>query len=49
MDRTEQKETDTIDIRKLTKFQKKQVISLVDRFLDENKEIKKEDFYICPK
>ena len=49
MDRTEQKETDTIDIRKLTKFQKRQVISLVDRFLNENEEIKKEDFYICPK
>ena len=49
MDRTEQKETDTIDIRKLTKFQKRQVISLVDRFLGENEEIKKEDFYIGPK
>ena len=36
MDTIEQKEKDTIELRKLTKFQKKQVLSLVDRFLEEN-------------
>ena len=49
MDTIEQKEKDTIELRKLTKFQKKQVLSLVDRFLEENEESKKEGFPECPK
>lgn len=49
MDTIEQKEKDTIELRKLTKFQKKQVLSLVDRFLEENEESKKEGFPACPK
>lgn len=49
MDSIEQKEKDTIELKKLTKFQKKQVLSLVDRFLEENEESKKEVFPACPK
>ena len=49
MDTIELKEKDTIELRKLTKFQKKQVLSLVDRFLEENEESKKEGFPACPK
>ena len=49
MDTIEQKEKETIEQRKLTKFQKKQVLSLVDRFLEENEESKKEGFPTCPK
>lgn len=49
MDRTEHKELDTIDIKKLTKFQKNQVISLVDRFIEDNKETSKGSFNVCPK
>ena len=49
MDTIEQKEKDTIELRKLTKFQKKQVLSLVDRFLEENEESEKECFPACPK
>ena len=49
MDTIEQKEKDAIELRKLTKLQKKQVLSLVDRFLEENKESKKEGFPACPK
>ena len=49
MDRIEQKELDTIDIKKLTKFQKKQVLSLVDRFTKDNKETTKDSFQLCPK
>ena len=41
MDTIEQKEKDTIELRKLAKFQKKQDLSLVDRFLEENEESKK--------
>ena len=36
MDTIEQKEKDTIELRKLTRFQKKQVLLFVDRFLEEN-------------
>ena len=49
MDTIEQKEKDTIELKRLTKFQKKQVLSLVDRFLEENEESKKEGFPACPK
>ena len=49
MDTIEQKEEDTIELGKLTRFQKKQVLSLVDRFLEENEESKKEGFPECPK
>ena len=49
MDTIEQKEKETIELRKLTKFQKKQVLSLVDRFLKENEESKKEGPPACPK
>ena len=49
MDTIEQKEKDTIELRKLTKFQKKQVLSLVDRFLEENEESKKKSFPAFPK
>ena len=41
MDTIEQKENDTIELKRLTKFQKKQVLLLVDRFLKENEESKK--------
>ena len=44
MDTIEQKEKETIEQRKLTKLQKKQVLSLVDRFLEENEESKKDGF-----
>ena len=47
MDTIEQK--DAIEPRQLTKFQKKQVLSLVDRFLEENEESEKESFPACPK
>ena len=36
MDTIEQKEKDTIELGKLTRFQKKQVLLFVDRFLEEN-------------
>ena len=49
IDPIEQKEKDTIELRKLTRFQKKQVLSLVDRFLEENEEYKKEGFPECSK
>ena len=49
MDTIEQKEKDTIELRKLIRFQKKQVLSLVDRFLEENEESEKESFPVCPK
>ena len=49
MDTKEQKEKDTIELRKLTRFQKKQVPSLVDRFLKENEESKKEGSPACTK
>ena len=49
MNTIEQKEKDTIELRKLTRFQKKQVLSLVDRFLEENEESEKESFPACPK
>lgn len=49
MDRIEQKELDTIDIKELTKFQKKQVISLVEQFNEDNKETTKDSFHVCPK
>ena len=48
MDTIEQKEK-TIELRKLTKFQKKQVLSLVDRFLEEHEESEKESFPACLK
>ena len=48
MDTIEQKEK-TIELRKLTRFQKKQVLSLVDRFLEENEESEKESFPACLK
>ena len=49
MDTIEQKEKDTIELRKLTRFQKKQVLLFVDRFLKENEESKKEGFPAYPK
>ena len=49
MDTIEQKEKDTIELRKLTRFQKKQVLLFVDRFLEENEESKKKGFPACPK
>ena len=49
MDTIEQKEKDTIELRKLTRFQKKQVLLFVDRFLEENEESKKEGFPAYPK
>ena len=49
MDRIEQKELDTISLKKLTKFQKKQVVSLVEKFNEDNKETTAESFHVCPK
>ena len=49
MDRIEQNELDIIDIKKLTKFQKKQVVSLVKKFNEDNKEITADSFHVCPK
>ena len=49
MDTIEQKEKDAIELRILTKFQKKQVLSLVDGFLEENEESKKRRFPGMPK
>ena len=49
MDTIEQKEKDTIELGKLTRFQKKQVLSLVDRFLEEHEESEKESFPACLK
>ena len=49
MDRIEQKELDTIDIKNLTKFQKRQVVSLVEKFNEDNKETSKDSFHVCPK
>ena len=40
---------DIIDIKKLTKFQKKQVVSLVEKFNEDNKETTAESFHVCPK
>ena len=49
MDTREQKEKDTIELGKLTRFQKKQVLSLVDRVLEENEESKRGGFPVYPK
>ena len=49
MDRIEQKELDTIDIKNLTIFQKRQVVSLVEKFNEDNKETSKDSFHVCPK
>ena len=49
MDTIEQKEKDTIELGSLTRLQKKQVLSLVDRFLEKNEESKKEGFPAYPK
>lgn len=49
MDRIEQNELDIIDIKKLTKFQKRQVVSLVEKFNEDNKETTADSFHECPK
>ena len=49
MDTIEQKEKDTIELRKLTRLQKKQALLLIDRFPEENEESKKKGFPACPK
>lgn len=49
MDRKEQNELDILDIKKLTKFQKRQVVSLVEKFNEDNKETTAESFHVCPK
>ena len=49
MESTGQKELDTIDIKNLTRFQKRQVVSLVERFTTENEESTTEGFTACPK
>ena len=49
MDRKEQNELDILDIKKLTKFQKRQVVSLVEKFNEDNKETTAESFHLCPK
>ena len=48
MDRKEQNELDILDIKKLTKFQKRQVVSLVEKFNEDNKETTAESFHVCP-
>ena len=48
MDRIEQKELDTIDIKNLTIFQKRQVVSLVEKFNEDNKETTADSFHVCP-
>lgn len=40
---------DTIDIKILTKFQKKQVVSLVEKFNEDNKETTADSLHVCPK
>ena len=40
---------DVVDIKKLTKFQKKQVVSLVEKFNKDNKETIEDSFHVCPK
>ena len=49
MDRKEQNELDILDIKKLTKFQKRQVVSLVEKFNEDNKETTADSFHVCPK
>ena len=49
MDRIEQNELDIIDIKKLIKFQKRQVVSLVEKFNEDNKETIADSFHVCPK
>lgn len=49
METKEQKEQETLDISKLTRFQKKQIISIFDKFSSENMEITKGSFQVCPK
>ena len=49
MDRKEQNELDILDIKNLTKFQKRQVVSLVEKFNEDNKETTAESFHVCPK
>ena len=49
MDRIEQKELDTIDIKNLTKFQKGQVVSLVEKLNEDNNETTADSFHVCPK
>ena len=46
MDRIEQKELDIIDIKNLTKFQKRQVVSLVEKFNEDNKETTADSFHV---
>ena len=49
MDRKEQNELDILDIKNLTKFQKRQVVSLVEKFNEDNKETTADSFHVCPK
>ena len=49
MDRIEQNELDIIDIKKLTKFQMKQVVLLVEKLNEDNKETTADSFHICLK
>ncbi len=49
METKEQKEQETLDISKLTRFQKRQIISLFEKFFSENMEITKGSFQVCPK
>ena len=48
MDRIEQNELEILDIKKLTKFQKKQVVSLVEKINEDNKETTTDSFHVCP-
>ena len=47
MDTIEQKEKDTIELGKLTRFQKKQVLSLVDSIQEEKERQKRWFFIYC--
>ncbi|MGN0830908.1 MAG: hypothetical protein ACI4NI_06380 [Candidatus Ornithospirochaeta sp.] len=40
---------DILDIKKLTKFKKKLVPSLVEKFNEDNKETTAGSFHVCPK
>ena len=49
METKEQKEQETLDISKLTRFQKRQIISLFEKYSSENREVTKSSFHVCPK
>ena len=45
----EQKDPDTLNIKNLSKFQKKQIIKLVEKFIKENEGTSKDSLHVSSK